>query len=260
MPAWIDALADAGFLSSGHRLGILRFDAPVFTRIAEQYVKPRLAARHANVVADVVVSTPKSVPEFGGMSTEFNSAILRFKQARVTHLIMIENASEMPFFFVKQAESSGFRPRYGFNSYDLPQTVASQSPAAQLKDALAFGWMAPSDIPYGDHPKGKTAWDRCDRIMKAAGFTSYQGSDGFYYDNACDAVFFLEHALARADALTTDGLRAAVERLGTTYDSPYAFGTSFGPRRHDGGSGGRVLRYDGGCECFRNAGAVRSVP
>jgi ABC-type branched-subunit amino acid transport system substrate-binding protein len=248
--AWVDRLADAGYFDSGHRLGILRFDAPIFQRLTDQQVKPRLAARGGNLVEEVTVATPHGVSDFGGMSAAFNSAIVRFRQAGVTHVMMVENAAIMPFFFLQQAESQQFRPRYALTSNDLPGTVAGQSPAAQLNRALALGWTPPADVGYGDHPGGNSAWALCNDIMKKAGFDPTGG--GFYTQNACDALFFLKQAGDRAPALTADGLRQGTEALGTAYTSPYGLGpTEFGPGRYDGAAAAGILAYDTPCKCFK---------
>ena len=70
--------------------------------------------------------------------------------------------------------------------------------------------------------------------------------------------------LAREGPLALEGvagtapadLRAAVDRLGTRFDSPYTFSTRFGAGRHDGAAAWRPLAYDEGCQCFRYRGAV----
>ena len=252
---WVDRLADAGYFDPGHRVGILRFDAPIFTRLSDQVVKPRLAARRATLAEEVIITTPRSVAEFGGMSAAFNSAIVRFRRAGVTHVMMIENAGIMPFFFLQQAESQGFRPRYALTSIDIPETVSSQSPAAQLNRAMGLGWTPPIDVDYADHPGGNPAWKLCEEIMKGAGFDNFSGGIGFYYNNACDALFFLKQAGDRASALTPDGLRQSVEALGTSYVSPYGLGpTQFGPGKRDGAAAAGIIAFENGCACFRYTG------
>ena len=45
----------------------------------------------------LALSTPGSVSDFGRLNGEINNAILRFRQAGVDHVLMIENAGIMPW-------------------------------------------------------------------------------------------------------------------------------------------------------------------
>jgi hypothetical protein len=53
---------------------------------------------------------------------------------------------------------------------------------------------------------------------------------------------------------TPAGLAAAVETLGTSYDSPFTFRTRFAPGRHDGADAYRGATYVDSCSCFEYSG------
>lgn len=254
--AYADGLAASGFLK-GAKLGLVRFDGPVFQRVADGAFKPALARHGVKITDEAVLSTPGGVSDFGGMAAEINNAILRFRTSGVTHVVFIENAGILPFFWMPQAESSGFHPRYGIPSNSIPATIAGQAPAAQLKNAVIVGWTPPNDVPAQFHPGGNPAWARCNAIMTKAGTS---GAAGFYTQSTCDAFFFLKAVADTAPSLDAAGFRAAVERLGSGFNSPFTFATRFGPGRHDGAAQWRTGLFFDDCACFRYTGPLQAAP
>jgi hypothetical protein len=260
IPAGVKALAAGGFFSAGHKLGLVRFDSPVFQRLSANVLKPALAANGGKLVEEVAISSPGGAADLGGVSAQLSNAILRFRAAGVTHVMFLENAGILPFFWNHEANSQGYYPRLGLFSYDLPNTQAGQVDPKVLKDALAAGWAPALDTNLDNAP-ADAATAQCAAIMKQGGVPNSSGF-GFYDGAACDAVFFLKHALDRAPALTADGLRRSVESLGRTYISPYSYpATAFGPGRHDGASQIALLKYqESPCGCFTYVTPPHEVP
>ena len=259
IPAAVETLAAGGFFGSGHRLGILRFDGPVFERLSRTVMRPALAKHGANLVEEVAIGTPGGAGDFGGMSAQIGNAIIRFRSQRVSHVMFIENAGIIPFFWNHEASTQEYYPRLGLMSNDLPATEASQAPPRVLQDSLAAGW-APSLDTVPDHMPPNPARDSCVRIMESQGLSAEVGL-GFYVSAACDAVFFLKQSLDGATALTAEGIRGAAERVGGSYVSPYTFPrTHLGPGRHDGATLMALAKYDAPCECYRYITQPRAVP
>ena len=129
-----------------------------------------------------------------------------------------------------------------------------------LQGALAAGWAPALDTDVDKFP-ANPASAKCAAIAKQRGLPTEYGF-GFYHSAACDAVFFLKAALDTAPALTADGLRRAVEALGTSYTSPYTYPeTAFGPGRYDGASRIALLRYEAEpCDCFTYVTPPQPVP
>lgn len=258
--AGVKTLAAGGYFSAGHKLGLVRFDGPVFERLAANVMRPAIAANGGNLVAEVTISTPGGATDLGGVGAQLSNAILRFRAAGVTHVMFLENAGILPFFWNQAANSQGYYPRLGLLSYDMPETQAGQDDPKVLKDALAAGWAPALDTTPDQFP-ANPAVDRCAAVMKERGVPTQYGF-GFYHSAACDAVFFLKQTLDRAPALTADGLRQSVESLGTTYESPYTYSaTLFEPGRHDGAAMIGLLRYqESPCKCFTYVGGPGEVP
>lgn len=97
---------------------------------------------------------------YGRQDASYQSAVLRFQSAGVTHVIG-DNASYAQLMV--QAQSQHYYPRYGMTSYNGGGVLLQQvAPAAELAGALGVGW-APSVDVDGAHDPGSTgpAYNRC---------------------------------------------------------------------------------------------------
>jgi hypothetical protein len=248
---YVDELARQGFFS-GAVVGLVRFEGALYDRLAG-VIKTRLQAHGLRLTSEATVRTPSSTTDFGGATAEISNAILRFRTAGVTHVLFAENNGILPFFFLQEAESQGWRPRYGFNSEHGTETLEQYLPATQLDRAAGVGWLPGADVnaaQEADVPNAKA----CDEIMRRAGIAypervAVQASRGY-----CDGLLFLQAAMARAPSLTSEALRAGTESLGTTFGSALTFTTRFLPGRFDGASSVRHLAYETSCRCFRYRG------
>lgn len=250
--AYADGLDRMGYFANGAKVGLLRFDAPVFTRIADNVLKPAMAAHGHKFVKEVSIREPAGVSDFGGMAAELNNAIVTFRAAGVDHLMFLENAGEIPFFFMQQAESQSYRPIYGMTSADIPETQAGQQPPAQLKGSMVVGWNPPNDVGSAHLPKGNPASDLCTSVMQKYGVSGA----GFYTHSICDTVMFLRAVVPKVKTFTTLGLRDAVAGLGGSYDSPFTFSTLFGAGRFDGAQAVTGARFDDSCTCYKYVGST----
>lgn len=249
---WIDALVAQGFFGKAPKIGLLDMDHPMYKRFAEGVIRPRLAAHGLSIAESASFTTPDSAASAGGLFTQASNAVLRFRSAGVTHIILSPSGSAIPFAFMQPAESQGYRPRYALNSLDVPAFLTQNVPLAQLNGALGVGWLPASDLFYKEVAHGvNPAEDLCYEITKR---------NGDEVKRYCDGLFFLKAALDRATEFSPAGLRAAVESLGTGYDSPWTLATRFGPGRFDGGRQMRPLAFVGECGCFRYSAGPVEVP
>ena len=246
VPAYIKGLKDAGYFTKGYKLGLMRFDSPVFTRIAAM-MRNELKKLGLVLTSEAVIEAPHSVGDFGPMSSEISSATLQFQAAGITHVIYDEWAGQLPFFGITIADQQDFHPRYGFTSVNLTNTQAQQHSAENLHGSVAVSWLPGQDVAKPDDPRKGGALERCLAIIRAAGVSTNRLYDGTH----CDSLFFLEAVLSKTNNITPEGLEATYPKLGTSYDSPYTFATKFGPERPDGASAVRIGRYVDSCTCYR---------
>ncbi len=258
VPQYFGGLKDAGYFTAGHKLGLIRFDSPVFTRI-EKMMRDDLARRGLKFTDVSVIKTPQSVSQFSAMAGELSNTILQFRSKGITHVVFDEYASIVPFFFLTQAEDQGFRPRYGFTSINLMGTLEAQHGKEQLHGSIGVSWLPGQDYgrAFREDPRyGKGgAFEECFAIVEAGGYDRSRLYDGTH----CDSLFFLKKALERTNDLTVAGLQASAATLGTSYDSPYTWATNFGSGRTDGASKTMLARYNDACTCFKFDNKLRDA-
>jgi hypothetical protein len=261
VPAWIKGLKDGGYFSSGAILGLARFDAPVFGRIAT-LIRSELKKIGRKIEVEAVLHTPQSVSDFGRMSSEFQSAVLRFRQAGVTHVLFDEYAGEMPFFGLTVAENQRYRPKWAFNSTNLTNTIQQQHDDAQLTGAVSVSWLPGQDVADQHDPRlGKGVLKQCYDIITKGGMTPSRLYTGIF----CDSFLFFQKILSTTNNITPEGMGAAAAKVGTSYESPYTWTTKFGPGRTDGASSVRIAKYTPNCVtvegeprgCFKFVGGDR---
>lgn len=264
VPQYIDGLADADYFEDGPntKIGILRFDAPVFGRIQKLF-NAQLATRKLKIEHEAVIATPQSVGDFGQMGAQLQNAILQFQSKDVDHVIFNEYAAQIPFFFITQAEEQNYRPRYGFTSVNLPGTIEQQADPAQLEGAVAVSWLPAQDVHIAKHDPRTGTGGIHEQCIKWVNQNGYRSTSRLYVGTFCDSLLFLKEVFERTNNITPAGLWAGAPKLGTSYASPYTFKTRFAPGRTDGASAVRLLRYkatppcDEDKGCFYYTGSLR---
>jgi hypothetical protein len=237
-------------------VGLLRFDAPVFERVSNNVLKPRMAEYGMTFTDEIAISSPNSIAGFSNVSAQISSAILRLRSDKVTHVMFLENAGILPYLFMPAAEGQEYRPRYGLSSADIPFTLEGQVGPEQLSGSVGVGWTPPNDVDLSRRPHDITTSELCDSILIAAGFAG----SGFYTTSACDTIFFIKAVLDRTTDTSPQGFRAAAESLGSDFRSPFTFTTLLGPGRHDGAASVQTFAWDDSCPCYAYVGSRRPAP
>lgn len=242
----VDGLAGAGFFK-GARVGIIRYDDATATHISEKVFRPRLTAHKVNVVSEYAMPHPSQAADASQASTQTTNAALQFRDDDVTHVLFVPSGGVIPLLFITSAQSQSFYPRYGISSQDAPGFLSENFDERALGTSMAVGWAPELD---GDTTaKRSPANARCRKALATAGMPWDSNLEPF-----CDGFFFLQAALADATNVTVDSLRAGAESLGTSYDSPYVFGTRFSPGHTDGPRQARLMRFSERAEGFRYSG------
>lgn len=256
---YVDGLVDQGFFDASSKLGLIRFDGARFGRIADTTIKPRLASHGIEVAEEVAITFPGGASGLGAVAAELSSTVLRFRTAGVDRVMFVDWSGLLPYFFMPEADSQSYRPRYGLTSVDIPHFLQVNVPAAQLAGAVGVGWMPAEDVDFPQEPGGNPAATTCLDIMDAAGQQLVERTTVTLALGYCDGVFLLQAALHRSRDVSVSGLRAGIESLGDGYASPQTGATMFGPGRHDGPSTVRHLAFSDDCTCFSYVGAPRPV-
>jgi hypothetical protein len=202
------------------------------------------------------IAVPQSDKSLADASAAISSAVLAFREKGIDHVFIADGAAGiftgtgLTFMFLQNAKSQQYYPRYGFNSNNSPGWA--NHPADQQSGMLAvdsYSTERINDEGMALNPERERCW----AMMKKKGLrvTDAQPT-GVVAIAACSTAWFAEALLTRATSGTTlPQLIAAGESLGTSYRSPYTYGTRLMKGQHDGTSLFRNARYDDACKCMK---------
>ena len=256
LAAYVDAVAQQGFLGKDAKVGLLRYDYPTHVRARDQVIVPALARHGVRLTDDFAFTPVREVSDLGAAGSQAANAVLRFKAEGVNRVLFLPSGWVILTVFPPAAESQGFRPLYGVDSWESPVYLRNNAPAAQLHGAVGIGWWPSQDLEAAravEIQRTLPNWGHCAAALKAAGYPEA-------FATYCTPFLFIKEAIARGTGLTAAGLRAGADKLGDTPYSTANFATSFGPGRSDGASAWRNIAYDDGCTCFNYTSPVYRIP
>lgn len=257
--AFIDELNSVGYFHPGAKVGILIADNGTGdnAHLANDIWTPKLRALNIPV-STFTFTQIRALSDISSVSTQMASAVLKFRQENVDHVLFTPSAIIGTLEFGHQADSQRYYPYYATNSLEGPGLLSDQ----QKAKTTHVGWLPLLDDnpPSGpaDNPPN-AARQQCYDIYK----TAPQGDTVPTYDTVlfCDTLFFVQQALSKAPAMTAAGLLAGVESLGTSYTTASGIGPAqLRPGRYDGNTLIRSMRWDPNDKIFKYVSPPRPVP
>jgi hypothetical protein len=251
-------LFDAGFYKGAAKLGIVSTDDEVFRPVVEKRLIPALEK------LDVPMAEPAYLPPVrsaqDAASGAAGNAVLRFRSEGVDRVVFLQNSANGALMFMQQAESQGYRPRYGLTSAQYPTPLAANVPPAQLKDSIAASWVPSGDVAMkgAPVPPGR---QRCLNALKTSGISYPAGtSPEVAALQQCDGLYLLASAARQGGAADATALRAGALALGTAWKPAVTVSGNLDPRRPDGAPTWHVARFDSSCTCYRADPQGRPIP
>lgn len=255
MPHWMKQLAAAGYFkggwdADGARPGVEPAKIGVLTT---KYLYP---AEFRRVAREALKRQGQSVAaeyEWSGnldsVANEMQAAILRFKEAGVTHVIA--SGPELNYFSTA-ADKQAYTPRYGLSSRNQLRLITQFAPKSHWKGALAVGWIPTIDVGNSEDPGNvSSAQARCRKLMENAGQTT-SGRDTFAsMVRACEGFNMLSAAIQKGN-LSPAGLQQGLHKMSTMSPSS-TFSISFAGGRPDGAAATRNLVSRESCQGSSNA-------
>ncbi|MHB8463989.1 MAG: ABC transporter substrate-binding protein [Acidimicrobiales bacterium] len=260
---FIDQLAGSGYFPHGTKVGILLADDGSGTNqyLVNNIWKPKLAALGITPVVFAFTQI-EGFSDVSNATSQFSSAVLRFKAAQVDHVMATPDAGDTEIFFTQVAQSQNYHPRYAFSTANAPAAWSTE-PAGQRPGALNIsyslldlGLSNPSARQMATNP-ASPARARCEALYKG-----HTGSSAvsFAY-GICDAMNFLAAGLAGASSITPAALVAGVERLGSGFSLADGYApASFGPAHYDGGVATRVMAWNESALEWQYTSSPQTVP
>src|SRR5205823_6194216 len=119
----IDRLVARSFLAKANKIGLIRVDDEKFTRASNDVFKPALARHGLKLNTELVIRHAGTVAEVSNTAVAMSIAVLRFRAAGIDRIMFLEDNGALPFLFQPQADNQGYRPKYGFSTFDMPNFV-----------------------------------------------------------------------------------------------------------------------------------------
>ena len=202
------------------------------------------------------VAVPQSDKSLADASAAISSAVLAFRDQDIDHVFIADGPAGiftgvgLTLMFLNTAKSQGYYPRYGFNTNNSPGW--ENLPADQQSGMLAvdsFDTERINDEGIALNPQRERCW----KLITSKGLKATDAQPtGNTAIAACEAIWFTEALVNRAAGATTlPQLIVAGESLGSSYRSPYTYGTRLAKGQHDGVALFRNSRFDDGCACMK---------
>lgn len=248
------------------KVGILTYSDRAFSGAVDKYLVPAL--RRLGYEPQVArISSVKTASDYGEQSAAVKSAQLSFAANGVTHVIPFEANAGLSLFFLANARSQGYYPRYGISSasgFQVLLDIGSAS-AQQVRGTVGFGWLPQLDLRAVDNPddgKYSNAERRyCLELLRRNGVTYDNANAAAVALSDCAVLRLLDRAVDATPALVNRATAvAAIENLGRSYQPAGGLGLEFRPGRRDPVDRAYHWRFFDDCTCFRYSGGLQVVP
>ena len=231
------------------KLGLVFKDSPNERRVAQGVERDFKAAGHP-----IALTVP-----VGASPSDNSTAVLTFKSANVTHMIvMLPAADAVLLNFLVNAESQRYRPRYALSTPQLLSFHADNAPHAQLVGSLGIGWAPGLDVLEHQDPGDVGGGRAACRAALAKGGQTFSGDHRFALALAlgmCDGIHMVSEGARAGKGLTAAATRAGLVSIGGRFSAAATFSpTGLSPTSYGLVGGGRDVGWDTGCACFTYRG------
>jgi len=249
------------------KVGVLGWDFPDFKRPRDRVLLPALARSGHPVDPELVIGIQgtNGNQDAGRFAAEVSSAVLRFKGAGVTHLIILDSDGIITLTYTKNAENQNYFPRLGITSANGVQALydAGIFAAKPFNGAMGVGWKPMLDLPQGQGARHLTsATKECIAVIKKRTGVEYTDPNAASGALAvCDMIYGIAAGYNRAGPIlnVTTGVRG-LESLGGSFRPAAVPKTFLGPGRHDGLETGFDLFWDTTCTCIKYRDNGHRIP
>jgi ABC-type branched-subunit amino acid transport system substrate-binding protein len=240
------------------KVGIIGYDSPSWRTPLQQKLLPGLARAGIKVdPADVqLILRPDDNSQIPQAVAQVQSAVLKFRQDNVSHVIVLDANGSMMLQLLQNARGQHYYPRYGVNTATGMQALADTGAVDgdQFAGAVGLGWSPTLDLAAGksDRYLGAATKNCLDVIEKRTGQRFSSTNAAAIALDYCDGLYLLRDAANRAGTvLNQQTARMAIESLGAAFKPAGVASSYFGPSQHDGLETGYDMRWDTDCSCSR---------
>jgi hypothetical protein len=248
------------------KVGIVTYDDEAYSDAVNNFLVPGLRRLGFDPLVERIGQI-KTASDYSSQAAAVQNAELKFASNGVDHVIMFEANGGLSLFFMNQATSQHYHPRYGVNSSSATEYLlnAGDIQADQAKGAVGYGWIPGVDVTADRNPDNgpysSPARRRCVKVFNENGIRFADGNAEAVALEYCSTLWLLQQALAsKPAAINPSTFVQGVEALGSSYDAAGSLGESFAPGHHDGSSKVYYWRWFDDCSCLHYDGPRRTIP
>ena len=251
------------------KVGIITYDGPSWDHAVDETLVPALgSAGYAPAAEDIIrVREENSTSDAGATAAAVSNAVLKLRSDNVTHVLVFDERGLITLFFTRNADSQGYRPRYGFTTRNGVQALVDSAalPTNQLIGSKGIGWLPSIDIPASvntrNGPYSNDVRRKCLALLESKGITFSDVNAETIGMGICSSWWFFRDAVnAAGGIMNRAAFMEGVHKLGTSYLNAGNFANRFSPTQHDGVAAYRQLGFDEGCRCMKYTSGNLAVP
>lgn len=256
--ALVDSLWRRGFFEKGDKIGVFYLTMPGSAEAYKRALVPQLAKYGLKVQYSFAAEFPKSTPEVASALASLQAPTLRMKNEGVTKILF---AGTGEFTTVSQyADEQEYYPQYGYTTQENPYAKERMAHAPRvMPGSMGIGWQPLLD-QSNPAPSNNAAAQECLKIMQSVGGTA-DAVQQWAAQTYCDTIRVLAAggAMNPAEDMTGEALLAGINRIGSTYQSPFTTGTFLVGDKRWGASMARDFAWNPDCGCNRYVGAPYKI-
>ncbi|HVV74525.1 MAG TPA: ABC transporter substrate-binding protein [Mycobacteriales bacterium] len=252
----VEDMKRRGYLANVHKVGVVQYPGAIYTNAVNDGLAPALAGVGLKIDAR---ATTGSTTDNGAIASSASSAELHFATEGINLVIFMTPGGAAETYFMTAASTQHYKPKYGIWSADSPYVLEKVASKGQLQNTIGIGYEPGLDVASAQDPTAQTKAGRSCLAFGRKLHVSETGLGNGLVRAACDDWLpILQVAKHDPQALdSASSLAAALDSLGSSYQSASTFAMRFTPDRHDEAHGYRDMYFNYGCACFKYVGATR---
>ena len=235
-----------GAAKRGDKVGLLVYDAPGFRAAESEYTK--VASASGIETMSYRITYANSTPELSNSIAAVQSAVLAFQSEGVKTVVSLSSGGMMGFF-LSNADSQRYYPRYVLSSADFPVNAPAAEKNNQLDGAIVLGTTPVQDVDLVQQPDLFTdpTFATCRAINKKFPAATANATNFGIAQRVCQALLLIQTAAKGYGGTDITGttLRDGLRKVGTSISAGSTYRTLFAPKKQWAPSHYRSMRYDG---------------
>jgi len=143
---WVDAVADAG-TSQTATVGLVRYDEPIQKHLADDVLKPRMAAHGVRVTDEAAFRPATGAASAADLSAAGQQHDPAVPFENVNRVVLQPTAAVLPLLFFTAAQAPELPSPLHVHLVRRVVVQTQNNGASQLAGSMVYGWLLPKTWP-----------------------------------------------------------------------------------------------------------------